>query len=106
MIQARIVEEGHVSCVLTGAADGRVKAIAFRSAATALGRELLEARVPLRLAGRPPRYLARPGAGLLRDRRRHLPSNAMTMRRWLVGALAAGGLLHGAAACLAKASAR
>ena len=52
VIQARIVGEGHVSCVLTGAADGRVKAIAFRSAATALGRELLEARVPLRLAGR------------------------------------------------------
>ena len=52
VIQARIVGDGHVSCVLTGAADGRVKAIAFRSAATPLGRELMEARVPLRLAGR------------------------------------------------------
>ena len=52
IVQARIVGEGHVSCVLTGPADGRVKGIAFRAAATALGRELLEARVPLRLAGR------------------------------------------------------
>ncbi len=52
VMQARIVGEGHVSCVLTGAADGRVKAIAFRAAATPLGRELLDARVPLRLAGR------------------------------------------------------
>jgi single-stranded-DNA-specific exonuclease len=52
VMQARVVGEGHVSCVLTGAADGRVKAIAFRAAATPLGRELLEARMPLRLAGR------------------------------------------------------
>ena len=50
--QARVVGEGHVSCVLSGPADGRVKAIAFRAASTPLGRELLEARVPLRLAGR------------------------------------------------------
>ena len=50
--QSRIVGEGHVSCFLSGPAGGRVKAIAFRSAATALGRELAESRVPLRLAGR------------------------------------------------------
>ena len=50
--QARIVGDGHVSCTLTGAVGGRVKAIAFRSAGYALGRELLEARVPLQLAGR------------------------------------------------------
>ena len=49
---SRVVGESHVSCVLTGPAGGRVKAIAFRSAATALGRELTESRVPLRLAGR------------------------------------------------------
>jgi single-stranded-DNA-specific exonuclease len=52
VVQARVVGEGHVSCVLTGAVDGRVKAIAFRSAGTPLGRELLEGRLPLRLAGR------------------------------------------------------
>jgi single-stranded-DNA-specific exonuclease len=52
VMQARIVGDGHVSCVLTGAVDGRVKAIAFRCGSTPLGRELLEARVPLRLAGR------------------------------------------------------
>ena len=50
--QSKIVGEGHVSCFLSGPAGGRVKAIAFRSAATALGRELAESRVPLRLAGR------------------------------------------------------
>ena len=52
VIQARVVGDGHVSCVLTGAVDGRVKAIAFRSSTSPLGRELLDARVPLRLAGR------------------------------------------------------
>lgn len=49
---SRVVGDSHVSCVLTGPAGGRVKAIAFRSAATPLGRELAESRVPLRLAGR------------------------------------------------------
>lgn len=52
VMQARVVGDGHVSCVLTGAVDGRVKGIAFRNASSPLGRELLEARVPLRLAGR------------------------------------------------------
>ena len=52
VVHARIVGDGHVSCTLAGAVNGRVKAIAFRSGATPLGRELLEARVPLRLAGR------------------------------------------------------
>jgi single-stranded-DNA-specific exonuclease len=52
VMQARVVGDGHVSCLLTGAVDGRVKAIAFRNASSPLGRELLEARVPLRLAGR------------------------------------------------------
>jgi single-stranded-DNA-specific exonuclease len=50
--QCKIVGEGHVSCIVSGPAGGRVKAIAFRSAATALGRELADGRVPLRLAGR------------------------------------------------------
>jgi single-stranded-DNA-specific exonuclease len=52
IVQARVVGETHVSCQLTGAAGGRVKAIAFRSAASALGRTLLAERMPLRLAGR------------------------------------------------------
>jgi single-stranded-DNA-specific exonuclease len=50
--QARVVGDGHVSCALAGAVGGRVKGIAFRSAASPLGRELLEGRMPLRLAGR------------------------------------------------------
>ena len=50
--QARIVGDGHVSCMLSSIAGGRVKAIAFRSATSPLGRELLEARMPLHLAGR------------------------------------------------------
>ena len=41
-----------MSAALSGVAGGRVKAIAFRSAGTALGRELLEGRMPLHLAGR------------------------------------------------------
>jgi single-stranded-DNA-specific exonuclease len=52
VLQARVVGDAHVSCVLTGPADGRVKGIAFRAATTPLGRELLEGRLPLRLAGR------------------------------------------------------
>jgi single-stranded-DNA-specific exonuclease len=52
IVQARVVGESHVSCQLTGAAGGRVKGIAFRSAASALGRMLLTERMPLRLAGR------------------------------------------------------
>ncbi len=50
--QARIVGDGHVSAALSGVAGGRVKAIAFRSGGTPLGRELLEGRMPLHLAGR------------------------------------------------------
>ena len=56
--QARIVDSGivgkdHVRCILTGAdGTGRLKAIAFRSAATPLGRALLETRgLPLHVAG-------------------------------------------------------
>lgn len=49
---ARVVGDGHVSCLLAGTAGGRVKGIAFRSARTALGRMLLEGRTTLRLAGR------------------------------------------------------
>ena len=50
--QSRIVGDGHVSCQLTGPAGGRVKAIAFRAGASALGRALQESRLPLHLAGR------------------------------------------------------
>lgn len=50
--QARVVGDGHVSAVLGGIAGGRVKAISFRSAGSPLGRELLEGRMPLHLAGR------------------------------------------------------
>jgi single-stranded-DNA-specific exonuclease len=56
--QARIVDSGivgkdHVRCVLTGAdGTGRLKAIAFRSAATPVGRALLDTRgLPLHVAG-------------------------------------------------------
>jgi single-stranded-DNA-specific exonuclease len=52
VVQARVVGEGHVSCVVTGAAGGRVKGIAFRSAASPLGRALLDGGLHLRLAGR------------------------------------------------------
>ncbi|MBK18375.1 MAG: single-stranded-DNA-specific exonuclease RecJ [Rhodospirillaceae bacterium] len=56
--QAHIVDSGivgkdHVRCVLTGAdGTGRLKAIAFRSADTALGQAILDARgLPLHIAG-------------------------------------------------------
>jgi single-stranded-DNA-specific exonuclease len=56
--QARIVDSGivgkdHVRCILTGAdGTGRLKAIAFRSAGTPLGRALLDTRgLPLHVAG-------------------------------------------------------
>jgi single-stranded-DNA-specific exonuclease len=51
-VEARVVGDGHVSCVLAGAAGGRVKGIAFRCAGSPLGRALLEGDLPLRLAGR------------------------------------------------------
>ncbi|NKB21106.1 MAG: single-stranded-DNA-specific exonuclease RecJ [Alphaproteobacteria bacterium] len=56
--QARIVDSGivgkdHVRCILTGAdGTGRLKAIAFRSADTPLGRALMDTRgLPLHVAG-------------------------------------------------------
>ena len=53
-VEARVVGDGHVSCVLAGAmGGGRVKGIAFRCAGSPLGRALLErGDLPLRLAGR------------------------------------------------------
>ncbi|MEO1016763.1 MAG: single-stranded-DNA-specific exonuclease RecJ [Pseudomonadota bacterium] len=48
----RRVGDNHVSCVLTNPAGGRVRAIAFRSADTAVGKLLLEASTPVRVAGR------------------------------------------------------
>lgn len=49
---ARVVGSGHVSCFLTGAEGGRLRAIAFRAAGTELGRALLDpAGAPLRVAG-------------------------------------------------------
>lgn len=52
VVQARLVGEAHVSCVLAGAAGGRVKGIAFRAAGTPLGQALLAGGPPLRVAGR------------------------------------------------------
>jgi single-stranded-DNA-specific exonuclease len=52
VMQARVVGEAHVSCVLGGAVGGRVKGIAFRSVGSPLGRALLEGGPSLRLAGR------------------------------------------------------
>lgn len=52
VLQPRVVGDGHVSCYLTGAAGGRVKAIAFRSANSPLGALLLGSSTPLHLAGR------------------------------------------------------
>ena len=51
-VAARVVGADHVSCFLTGAEGGRLKAIAFRAAGTALGSALLEpAGAPLHVAG-------------------------------------------------------
>jgi single-stranded-DNA-specific exonuclease len=52
VVNARVVGDAHVSCQLAGTAGGRVKAIAFRSAASPLGRMLLDGGTTLRLAGR------------------------------------------------------
>ena len=52
VVETRPVGEGHLACTLGGAAGGRLKAIAFRSRETALGRALLEGGPGLRLAGR------------------------------------------------------
>jgi single-stranded-DNA-specific exonuclease len=51
IVEARAVGEGHLACTLTGAAGGRLKAVAFRSREQPLGEALL-GRAPLRLAGR------------------------------------------------------
>jgi single-stranded-DNA-specific exonuclease len=53
IVAADIVGTGHVRCIVTGAdGAGRLKAIAFRAAETALGQALLGARgSPLHLAG-------------------------------------------------------
>lgn len=52
VMQARVVGEAHVSCVLGSAAGGRLRGIAFRSAGSPLGRVLLEGGPIVRLAGR------------------------------------------------------
>ena len=53
VVDSGVVGKGHVRCILTGAdGTGRLKAIAFRSADTALGKALLNARgTPLHVAG-------------------------------------------------------
>ena len=51
-VAARVVGNDHVSCFLTGADGGRLKAIAFRAVETPLGQALLDpAGAPLHLAG-------------------------------------------------------
>ncbi len=52
VVDRRRVGDNHVSCVLSSPMGGRVRAIAFRSADTAIGKALLEANTPLRIAGR------------------------------------------------------
>lgn len=53
IVQVRVVGEAHVSLVLAGADGGRLRAIAFRSLGTPLGRALLARDgAPMRLAGR------------------------------------------------------
>ena len=51
-VAAKVVGQDHVSCFLTGAEGGRLKAIAFRAAGTPLGAALLDpGGAPLHLAG-------------------------------------------------------
>jgi len=51
-VAAKVVGQDHVSCFLTGAEGGRLKAIAFRAAGTPLGAALLEpGGAPLHVAG-------------------------------------------------------
>ena len=53
VVNARIVGTNHISCVLTDTGGGRLKAIAFRAADSALGQTLMSpGGVPLSLAGR------------------------------------------------------
>jgi single-stranded-DNA-specific exonuclease len=51
VIETRPVGEAHLACTLTGAAGGRLRAVAFRSRGTPLADALLRGE-PLRLAGR------------------------------------------------------
>jgi len=52
VVRADVVGSGHVRCILSGRAGGRLKAIAFRSADSELGLGLLNARGrPVHLAG-------------------------------------------------------
>ncbi|MBM3586138.1 MAG: single-stranded-DNA-specific exonuclease RecJ [Alphaproteobacteria bacterium] len=52
IVRADVVGTGHVRCIFAGPRQGRVKAIAFRHAETAIGRALLErGGPPLHLAG-------------------------------------------------------
>jgi len=52
IVRADVVGERHVRCILSGAGGGRLKAVAFRSLETDLGRALLTAGGrPLHLAG-------------------------------------------------------
>ena len=51
-VAAKVVGKDHVSCFLTGAEGGRLKAIAFRAAGRELGSALLDASgAPLHIAG-------------------------------------------------------
>ncbi len=51
-VAAKVVGKDHVSCFLTGAEGGRLKAIAFRAAGTELGAALLDpSGAPLHIAG-------------------------------------------------------
>ena len=53
LVKADVVGENHVSCILGGAEGGRLKAIAFRSVDTDLGRALLShGGAPFHVAGR------------------------------------------------------
>ncbi len=70
VVQADVVGAGHVRCQLRGPQGGRVKAMAFRAADSALGHALLSARGrPLHVAGslRPDRWQGRNGVQVFID---------------------------------------
>jgi single-stranded-DNA-specific exonuclease len=52
IVERRPLKNGHLGLTLTDAGGGRLRAVAFRCAETALGRLLLEADGPIRIAGR------------------------------------------------------
>lgn len=52
IVETREVGRGHLSCVITGAAAGRLRGIAFRASDRALAGALARRGEPLRLAGR------------------------------------------------------